>query len=666
MKMKRLKTILCFFLLIFAFVFVVHADEIGYKQQSEVKLEKTVVTSTLTPKVIKEAPGALEVITAEEIRVKGAETVVQILEDAVGIDLDHVAGRGYIPQIRGLSNKRTLILIDGMRFSTGFRDTTVDLTEFPTEIIERIEIVRGPNSALYGSEAIGGVINIITKNAPKKLSESVTVRYGRNTYGEAENYIFKGSVGDTFENLGIIVSGHVNRSGEFDRDPDDNETDFDDEEKYSGLFKLNYSFADNHRFSAGVFYSDASRKGIRPKYGLKWDRNADSDRTSTFLQYNGVIKETTVMVRGYYSDFESDRSYIDIGYPYDDPKLQNKAKQQPDREDFNIKNELYQVESRASRIFAQSHLITLGLEYREEERSGKENRGEKELNESTNNRAIFLQDDFPIFDWLQVTAGIRLDDHSDFGSEVSPRLSLNYYLLDNLRLKASYGEGFRAPSLYELYVYTENTKGDVIPNPDLAPETSQSYEAGLEGEYGPFGGKIMAFRNNIDDMIYKTPTGNYRMQKQGKEDKKVLEYERCNIDEAYTQGIELEVSIAFPHHFSLAGNTVFIDSNNEDTDEDLLEVPDMKSYLRLSYDNPDIGLQANIRMNYTGKQVIAPKFKDGTQTDADSYIMWNLYTEKEIKKNFKIFAGIDNIFNKKISHTPDKGTFFYGGISVSL
>ena len=646
--MKQIKTILCFFSLIFAFVFVVHAEEIDY-EQSAVKLETTVVTATLTPKEIKEAPGALEVITAEEIRVKGAENVAQVLEDAVGLDLDHVAGRGYIPQIRGLSNKRTLILIDGMRFSTGFRDTTVDLTEFPTEIIERIEIVRGPNSALYGSEAIGGVINIITKNAPKKLSESAAIRYGQNTYGEAENYIFKGSIGDTFENLGIIVSGHVNLSDKFDRDPDDNRTDFDDEERYSGLLKLNYSFADKHRFSAGVFYSDASRKGIRSKYGLEWDRDADSDRTSTFLQYNGVIEETTVMARGYYSDFQSDRSYIDI----DDPS---------NREDFQIENELYQVESRASRIFAQSHLITLGLEYREEERSGVENRGENELDESINNRAVFLQDDFPIFDCLQITAGIRLDDHSDFGSEVSPRLSLNYYLLDNLRFKASYGEGFRAPSLYELYVYTENTKGDVIPNPNLASETSRSYEAGLEGEYGPFGGKIMAFRNDIDDMIYKTPTGNYRMQ--GKT--KVLEYEMCNIDEAYTQGIELEARLALPQHFSLAGNTVFIDSNNEDTDEDLLEVPDVKSYLRLSYDNPNIGFHANIRMNYTGKQVIAPKFEDGTQTDADSYIMWNLYAEKEIKKNFRIFAGIDNIFNKKISITPDKGTFFYGGISVSL
>ena len=646
--MKQIKTILCFFSLIFAFVFVVHAEEIDY-EQSAVKLETTVVTATLTPKEIKEAPGALEVITAEEIRVKGAENVAQVLEDAVGLDLDHVAGRGYIPQIRGLSNKRTLILIDGMRFSTGFRDTTVDLTEFPTEIVERIEIVRGPNSALYGSEAIGGVINIITKNAPKKLSESAAIRYGQNTYGEAENYIFKGSVGDTFENLGIIVSGHVNRSDAFDRDIDDNYTDFDDEEKYSGLLKLDYSFADNHRFSAGVFYSDTSRKGIRPKYGMEWDRDADSDRTSTFLQYNGVIEETTVMARGYYSDFQSDRSYIDI----DDPS---------NREDFQIENELYQVESRASRIFAQSHLITLGLEYREEERSGVENRGENELDESINNRAVFLQDDFPIFDCLQITAGIRLDDHSDFGSEVSPRLSLNYYLLDNLRFKASYGEGFRAPSLYELYVYTENTKGDVIPNPNLASETSRSYEAGLEGEYGPFGGKIMAFRNDIDDMIYKTPTGNYRMQ--GK--KKVLEYEMCNIDEAYTQGIELEARLAFPQHFSLAGNTVFLDSNNEDTDEDLLEVPDVKSYLRLSYDNPDIGFHTNIRMNYTGKQVIAPKFEAGSQTDADSYIMWNLYAEKEIKKNFRIFAGIDNIFNKKISHTPDKGTFFYGGISVSL
>ena len=211
-------------------MFIAHAAFFVYtaEAQEEVKIEKTVVTSTLTPKEFKEVPGAFEVITAKQIKAMGAETAAEALEDAVSIDLDHVAGRGLIPQIRGLNNKRTLILIDGMRFATGFRDTTVDSTEFPTEIIKRIEIVRGPTSALYGSEGIGGVINIITKQAPEKLSGNFTTSYGMNTYGDAENNIIKAPLGNTLKNFGIIAAGHASITNEYDRHKDDSFTDIDD------------------------------------------------------------------------------------------------------------------------------------------------------------------------------------------------------------------------------------------------------------------------------------------------------------------------------------------------------------------------------------------------------------------------------------------------------
>jgi len=653
--MKYLKMIFCLLALLIFFVCAAEAQE-------ETKIEKTVVTATLTSKELKEVPGAFEVITANQIRVMGAETAADALEDAVSIDLDHVAGRGLIPQIRGLTNKRTLILIDGMRVSTGFRDTSVDLTEFPAEIIKRIEIVRGPTSALYGSEAIGGVINIITKKAPKQLSGNCTARYGMNTYGDAENTIIKASLGNTLNNFGIIASGHANITDEYDRHKADSFTDIDDVKKYSGMLKLSYDFLDMHTLGAGVFHSDASREGLRNKYGLNWDRDADSDRTSTFLQYDGTIAGAKIMTRGYYSDFESDRSYIDIGDPYSNPALQEKANTMEDREDFDIENELYQIETRASRMFADSHLLTLGMEYREEKRSGIENRGETDIDKTIHNRALFLQDDFFLFDCLMITAGVRLDDHSDFGSEVNPRVSLIYNIQDNFRFKTSYGEGFRAPSVYELYVDTENAKGDVISNPDLDSETSKSCEIGFEGEYKKLNGKIMAFRNDIDDMIYKKPTGNFRMQ--GK--KRVLEYQKINLDEAYTQGIEIEAGMALPCYFSVFANSTFIDSENDDTDEDLLEVPEVKLNARLCYDNPVLGLRTNIRANYTGKQLIAPKFEDSKKDEAGGYTVWDIYVEKDIGQNLSLFAGIDNMFNREMPYSSFRGAFYYCGFSAGF
>ena len=368
------------------------------------------------------------------------------------------------------------------------------------------------------------------------------------------------------------------------------------------------------------------------------------------------------MTRGYYSDFESDRSYVDIGDPYANPFLQKQANNQPDREDFDIENELYQIETRASRMFADSHLLTLGMEYREEKRSGIENRGETDIDKTIHNRALFLQDDFSFFDCLMITAGVRLDDHSDFGSEVNPRVSLIYNILENFRFKTSYGEGFRAPSVYELYVYTENSKGNVIPNPDLDSETSKSYEMGFEGEYKKLNGKIMAFRNDIDDMIYKKPTGKFWIQGR----KRVLEYQKINLDKAYTQGIEIETGLALPYYFSVFANSTFIDSENDDTGEDLLEVPEVKLNIRLCYDNPCLGLTANIRANYTGKQLIAPKFEDGNKDEAGGYTIWNIYVEKDIGQNFNLFAGIDNMFNREMPYSSFRGAFFYCGLSAGF
>jgi outer membrane receptor for ferrienterochelin and colicins len=618
-------------------------------------VEKTVVTATMTPKEINDAPGSIEVITSLEIKAMGAETVAEALTEAVGLDLDHVAGRGMIPQIRGLTNKRTLVLIDGMRFATGFRDTTVDLTEMSIEIIDRIEIVRGPSSALYGSEAIGGVINLITKAPPAEPGGDAGIRYGQNTYGDANNYIAKGALGNTFGKFGILMAAQANITDKFDRYRDDHFTDIDDEERYMGMVKLTFNPTAEHRFTAGATYQDITREGLRPKNKTVTDREVNNDRTDLFLQYDGNIFDTAFMLRGYYSKFDLWRDYTDIGHL--NPK--NKFTY----EEFDIENELYQLEARASRLFGQ-HLVTLGAEYREEERSGVENRGESDFNKTIDNKAIFLQDDFPLFEHLLVTVGVRFDDQSDFGSEFSPRLSLVYKILDNLRLKASYGEGFRAPSVYELYVETINMGGDVIPNPDLDQETSRSYEIGMEGEYGPLTGKIMFFRNDLENMITKVQVGS-RITTQGGKQKKIPIFEMRNVDEAYTQGVELEAEITLPYHLSLAGNTTFIDSHNDETDDDLLEVPEIKSMLRLAYDNSELGLTGNLRMNYTGKQLLSKKL-EGKGDKAGGYTLWHIYGAKTILDNFEIFAGVDNLFNKKFSHYANRGMFWYTGLTASF
>lgn len=608
-----------------------------------VALDAITVTATMIPKKVVNAPGAIEIITAEQIKMQGAETLDEVLGDALGLSINMVSGRGQIPQIRGLSNKRVLILIDGMRSATGFRGTTVDLSEFSTEFVERIEIVRGPSSSLYGSEAMGGVINIITKKPPAEFTGYLTTRYGINTYGEANNFVVKGTAGSTFGKLGVAVMGHSNVTDDFDRRLDDAfGSDIDEEDRYSGGIKFNLDLTEQQQITAGIYYNETTREGLRS--GDR-HRHSESQRINNFLQYDVTVADFTVMLRGYASYFELDRYYLRPGRP---------------RMDLKIENDIYQIEGRISRMFGDKHLLLLGVEYREEERDGIENRDEIASNRTTHNNAVFLQNDFALTDTIQIVAGIRLDDNSDFGSKTSPRISMIYSMMDNLRIRASYGESFRVPSMYELYIENVTGRGRVRPNPNLTEEEAKSYEIGIEGEFGRFAGGIMLFRNDIDDMILRVQTGTERFNR-GRSVRPVFDMQ--NVREVRTEGVELEMRIDLPWHLNLAGNTSFISTENKQTGGDLSDVPEMKSHLRLAYDNKAIGLKGNIRMNYIGRQLrVQPGNSHATESAGSTTV--DMYVSKIVMERFELFAGIDNVFNKIIEHWPNRGGFYYSGLKV--
>ena len=259
---------------------------------------------------------------------------------------------------------------------------------------------------------------------------------------------------------------------------------------------------------------------------------------------------------------------------------------------------------------------------------------------------------------MLVVLGLRFDDYSEFGSEWTPRVSLIYGILEDLRLKASYGKGFSAPSISQLFVTSYRKRGKWVyePNPDLDPETSNSYEAAIEGEYKKFWGRISLFRNEVKDLIepvYYRSTGSGR--------NKIDYYRYQNIDEATMEGVELEGGVDLPWSFSFSGNMSSLNTENKNTGKDLEGQPDYKGYLKLGYDYPGFGLRANIRMNYIGKCYYA----DGTE---DDYTLFDCYVSKDLFKHIKLFAGINNIFNtreEKDGIVNVEPTFYYAGLTIS-
>lgn len=627
--MRLFEIVFCLSILFFAFVFTAQAEEAA-------ELEKMVVTATMTEREIENAPGSIEVITSQEIEEMDAQTAADALEMATDLIIECETGRTKTPSIRGAGGKHTLVLIDGRRLSAGYKNF-VDIDQIPVNIIDRIEVVRGPTSALYGSDAIGGVVNIITKKPPRELAMGATMQYGTSRYGEGEEPVGNAYVGSSLERFGFFLAGGYRHKHGWNRDgvvPDDG----DDVELGSINGRFSFDLNENHGLLAGFEYSDMETEGLRFFQKLDRERTSEDKRHGYFLEYDGKPSTfSNLMLRVYHSEHENE-----IGFsPYTKVTGEEDAK-----------HKLNQAETRFTGAFFDGHILTAGCEYREESREDAAGR-----DDDLDNLGLYLQDEYQALDPLSIILSLRFDEHSESGSEWTPRASLIYDILDNLRFKASYGKGFNAPSISELFVTSYRKRGKQVnePNPDLDPERSDSYEAAIEGEYKKFWGRITVFRNEVKNLIeavYYGSTGSGKT--------KVDYYRYQNIDEATMEGLELECGMDLPWGFSFSGNMSRLNTEDKETGKDLEGEPDYKAYLKLGYDYPEFRLRANIRMNYMGERYYA----DGTE---DDYTLFHCYVSKGVCRHIKLFAGINNIFNTKEEKdgiVDVEPTFYYGGLSV--
>jgi outer membrane receptor for ferrienterochelin and colicins len=617
-----------------------------------INLSPVVVTATMTEKEVNKVPAAVEVLDQAEIDEMGAETLADALKESQSLALEGSTGRAMVASLRGLRSNHSLILVDGRRISTGFRNN-VDLDVLPINMIQRIEIVRGPTSALYGSDAVGGVINIITKEPSRNLTGGYNLRYGQSTYGEAENPLFKGHLSGKKGRIGFSSSGLFNLKKRYDRDVGTAVTDGDEKRIKSGTGKLSFDLSPGQQLVTGLDYSIVNHDGIRTFGWGNGRRRADSNRRSVFIEYRGELwNHSELIVKEYHSHFD-----IEI----DEEPLQSGNWYNPltgTKDPFHLDQDLNQVETRWSGLLHKSHLVTAGAEYRSEHRK------DNFFDNNVDNSAIFIQDEFQVTDPFLLVFGARYDRHSDFGGEISPKVSGTYAIRPNLRFKFSYGEGFRAPNIFELFVETDSKKNIIRSNPNLNSETSRSFEFGLEGESGVFSGEIRFFRNDIDEMINTIQIGVDTLTGKTLSFRPIFEYR--NLEKAMTQGLEVNASINLPLGFSLSDEASIMDTEDKTTGKRLFNRSNFLNTWKLAYSNAPLGIKANLRANTVGGQ------KTSETIETESYTIWNLYTAKKLSKYFEAYAGVKNIFNSD----PEiygfeagarlEGTYFFGGISAKF
>ena len=459
------------------FIALVLAGAWGYAQaqQADVQLKDVVVTATKTEKDPKDVTQSVTVITAEEIKRSSASTVTEVLQTAAGLSVVRQGPRGSLDSlsIRGASYSQVLVLLDGVRLNSP-RDSGADLSALPValEDIERIEIARGAASALYGADAVGGVVNIITK----KPTAAVT-----NTSGAV------GSHG--YDLIRAEMSG---RSG-------------------AGYYSVhgNRETSDGYRVNSDLYQWTFGGKG---GYDISGDTAVEiaADYTRKEL---GVPGSTVFGETPHARQQERDRVYrlsarsgftpTLIGKLSAYRKVNDLAYQDPDYIDWLtlLPAPIYALhtsttdggEAQLTWVAGEWSMFTLGYE-RKNDRLDSTSSGVHE----TSNSAWYLQDEVNLGKSVIVVVGQRHDDHSVYGSQNSTRISARYILADGTIVRASYGESFRAPTFNDLY-WSDPT---AVGNPNLKPEQGVEYEMGVEQSLGERNWiKVAGFRRKIKELI---------------------------------------------------------------------------------------------------------------------------------------------------------------------
>jgi len=592
----------------------------GSLQAEVVRLDPVVVTATRTGTPLSQIASSVTVITTEEIEAKQQPLIVDLLRSVPGVYVSRTGGPGGATSIhlRGTDNQHCLVMIDGIELadpsSIGAATNLGDLT---TTNIEHIEIVRGAQSVLYGSDAIGGVINIITRKGG-----DMPVGYISIEGGSYHTWTEKGGFSVASETGHLSFAAANKTSDGFSVANEDNGNTEDD-----GYKNTSFSINGGARPS-DLFEINLTANYIDAEYdidGYAWDIGpVDAEETTFTNTFNSHIEGTFHWLKErLQTTFGASLTTIDRDYP---DSSWTKA--------FDGKKTKYEIKNHFALNSQQS--FVLGAETETETADT-----DSGVSESTTTNAIYLQDQFS-FDSFDATVGIRYDRHDDFGSKTTWRVASGYTMKETgTRLKASIGTGFKAPSLYQLF---DSFSG----NQNLSAETSLGYDIGVEQSLFNHSLILQAiwFRNDIDDYIQWISsgwTGKYQ-----------------NAGDITTQGVETSLEIYPCDFIDLKLTYTYTDSKDEKGSR-LLRRPLHKGNFDLNF-YPLDGKQINFNILYVGDQ------NDRSET-LDDYILVNLAASHQITPNLKGFVRVNNLFDENYEEVSGYGTAGlsgYAGVKLSF
>jgi outer membrane receptor for ferrienterochelin and colicins len=578
-----------------------------------------------------EAPASVTIITSDEIRKYGYKTLAGVLDSVPGLFITYDRNYHYIG-VRGFRrpgdfDSRILILINGHRINENIYDSVSTGTTFPVDIdlIEKVEVIKGPGSSLYGSNTFLAVVNVITKDG-KTLK-------GTEVSGEAGSYeTYKGRVSygrDFNENYNLLVSATTFDSDgpelhfkEFDDPAANNGNVSHDGDKFYNLFCT----ATAGEFSFLATYVPRDKQVPTAPWGTVFTDShtkAEDDMAIVGMEYkHDFTDDLAVRGRASYHHYNYDGAW-----EYDDGgRYINRD---------TARGRWWESELQFIAKPLENHKLTWGIEDRYNARQDQQNWDSDvylDDQRTSNNWGVYIQDEWKIFEKWIFVGGVRHDEYDSFGGTTNPRLAIIYQHSDATTLKLLYGRAFRAPNVYELYYNDGDNTMKAAGS--LDPETIDTYEAVLEQKLNKnLSTTTSVFHYKIDDVIdtYLDPSDGLSVFR--------------NLNEVTANGIETALLGRWENGAKGRASYTFVEARDGETDAILVSSPKQLAKFNIIYPLMEKNLFAGIEVLYASKM----KTLTGNYTE-DSWITNLTLTYENIVKGLEISASVYNLFDVDYGH----------------
>ncbi len=602
-----------------AAVFLVTSAAWAEESPAKKRLEEVVVSATRSDVPRHKLTKSVSVVTAEDIRNQRADTALEVLRNVPGVFVrrNGSVGRTTSVVIRGSTADQVLVLVDGVEVAS---PTTgeFNFAQLPADFIERIEVLRGSSSTLYGSKAIGGVINIVTKRGegPRSMryqQEFGTLKTWRETLStQGEVGPFRYATGITrLDSRGLSTGDDVEQthvaftSGWRVADWLDLDVALNNNDSHVGIDKGAFR-PDSNRFLEREHLTLSAALKATP---VEWWESAvrfllnDDDLLDVDLQDAGTTNATTK------SRINTTRLGMDWVNRFD---------------------------------VGLAGLTTTGFELRNDQ-------GESgSFDKTIFAWAWFLQHQWEPVDRVTLIGGVRHLRHNFFGHETTAETSVSARIpVTETRLRGSFSQGFRAPDLNDLFFSSASSPN--FGNPNLQPETSQTFELGVGQDWwsSRVGGEMSWFHTEVDQLIAFTGSG------------KTLT--SVNLNEAEMEGFELEAHVSPRPGLRLSANWTYTDAEQEPSKEELANIPKNVLGLNLDYD-----FLTRWHANFNGTVV---DHRESSGQRVEGYFKLDAALSFQATKYLQVYGRVENLFDRKYTEVlgfPTAGTLFFIGGEVEL